>query len=131
MYSGFIAILSNGQTVAENEHLKIIFGERKPWVRFVAFLEKSNLFIEKLSFQIGDEYHEIPRADFYALEYRTEVEYSLSGSQESEKNLVDIISGFDGFEVHYLIDLDSGESNLEVTEGYKPMAPAPIKRAIT
>lgn len=125
----FLAQLSNGQTVRENtEEYEVRPGERKPWVRFVEYLEKSNLTIQNLALVSGDQVLHLPMADkekgpkFYSLQYITTLEIS---DKTEVCNLVDVAAHYDDFELHLIQDLDGNGGYVEITKGTEALAPSP------
>ena len=139
----WIATLSNGATAVEHSgEYSIIPGERKPWVRLTEFLTINNLHLTSLRLNFRGRTIHMPRENFdrfslnalsrspsfYSLQYFLEGEMGLTGGITEQRHYIDLVAHFDTFEVHYVHDLEDGNTSwVLVTENFESMAPTPRK----
>jgi hypothetical protein len=142
----WVATLSDGSTATEHSgEYTILSGERKPWVRLTRFLADNDLHLTSLRLNFRGRTIHMPRQNFgrfglneqsrpplfYSLAYFLEGEINEAG-EFGEKHFVDLVAHFAKFDVHYVHDLQEGNTSwVLVTEGYNPMAPTPLNKELT
>ncbi len=139
----FVATLSDGTTIVEGDKdFKAELGKRTPWYRLTEHLARhDDLHITSLRLNLDGRTIHLPRTNFgrfdmneynraplfYALEYvlegstASDSDGNFSGTWDNEK-FVDLIAGFETFEVHYITSLSNNTSWIVVTDRKPVMA---------
>lgn len=137
----WVVTLNNGTTAVEHSgDYQVVPGERKPWVRLCEFAAENDLHITSLRLNFRGRTIHMPRSKFdrfgldekniaplyYALEYKMEAEMGADGAFGDQKHYIDLIALYPQFEVHYIQDLQDGNTSwVSVTQGHNPMAISP------
>jgi hypothetical protein len=138
----WIATLSDGSTIAESD-IKIVPGERMPWVKLTNHLGQSGLHLTSLRLNYKGRTIHLPRMNFdrfayntvsraplfYSLCYHVEGDIPIDTGIMKQTNFVELSAHYDDFVVSYIQDVSEGANSwIVVTDDRTGLAETPRRK---